>query len=217
MRPPTLPSDLESAVPFCPHYGSCGSCQLQHVTDAAARQWKTGRLADALAQRGVPLPGAGIGYVLAEGEGRRRLTLHARLDSGRPVVGYIAARSPAIVPIETCPVAVPALRLAPAIVAALAAAAGRFRQIDAQLTASASGIDCDLRGCDPSPERRSRPAAAAGALDIARLTCAGEPIAVRRQPVVPMGRATMALPPGCFLQATVRGEAELARLVSEGC
>ena len=217
MGAPTRPSDLESAAPFCPHYGTCGSCQLQHVTDAAARQWKTSRLAEALAQRGVPLPGAGIDYVLAEGEGRRRLTLHARLDRGRPAIGYMAARSPAIVPIETCPVAVPVLRQAPAIVAALAAAAGRFRQIDAQLTASTSGIDCDLRGFDPSPEQRSRLAASAEALDLARLTRGGEPIAVRRQPVLPMGRATMVLPPGCFLQATARGEAELARLVTEGC
>jgi 23S rRNA (uracil1939-C5)-methyltransferase len=210
-------ADLEPAEPFCPHYGSCGGCQLQHASDAAARQWKAGRLADALAQRGVPLPREGIGYVLAEGEGRRRLTLHARLDRGLPIVGYMAARSHAIAPIGACPVAVPALRQAPAMVTALAAAAGRFRQIDAQLTASATGLDCDLAGIDPSPAIRSRLAEIAESLDLARLTCDGEPIALRRQPVLAMGRATVPLPPRCFLQATERGESELARILTAAC
>src|SRR6476660_2360450 len=100
MGAPTVPSDLAPAPPFCPHYGICGSCQLQHVSDAAASQWKTRRLADALARRGMP------------------------------VVGYMEARSAAIAPIEACPVAVPALRQAPAMVAALAVAAGRFKTLD---------------------------------------------------------------------------------------
>jgi len=203
-------ADLAPAEPFCPHYGPCGGCQLQHVTDEAARQWKTRRLADALAGRGVPLPSEGIGYVLAEGEGRRRLTLHARLDRDRPIVGYMSAGSHAIVPIAACPVAVPPLRQAPDLVTALAAAAGRFRRIDAQLTASATGIDCDLAAIDPSPAIRGRLAEIAESLDLARLTAAGEPLALRRQPVVVIGRASVPLPPRSFLQATARGEAELA-------
>jgi 23S rRNA (uracil1939-C5)-methyltransferase len=129
----------------------------------------------------------------------------------------MSARSHAIAPIGACPVAVPALRQAPATVTALAAAAGRFRQIDARLTASASGIDCDLAGIDPSPTVCGRLAEIAESLDLARLTCDGEPIALRRQPVVAIGRATVPLPPRCFLQATERGESELARIITAAC
>jgi 23S rRNA (uracil1939-C5)-methyltransferase len=217
MSAPTLPADLAGAEPFCPYYGTCGGCQLQHVSDDAAARWKIERLGHALSARAVPLPGDGIAYVPAEGEGRRRLTLHARRDRGTLAVGYMAARSHRIAAIDACPVAVPALRHAPAIVAALAAAAGRFKALDAQLTASATGIDCDLSGLDPAPEQRAALAATAGRHDLARLTLDGEPLALRRQPVLRMGRAVVALPPQSFLQATERGEAELARLAVAAC
>jgi 23S rRNA (uracil1939-C5)-methyltransferase len=217
MSATTLPDDLAGAEPFCPYYGTCGGCQLQHVSDDAARRWKSQRLGDALSARAVPLPHDDIAYVPAEGEGRRRLTLHARRDRGTLAVGYMAARSHRIAAIDACPVAVPALRQAPAIVAALAAAAGRFEAIDAQLTASATGIDCDLRGIDPAPEQRAALAAIAERQDLARLTLDGEPLALRRQPVLRMGRAVVALPPQSFLQATAKGEAELARLAVAAC
>ncbi|HEX2429614.1 MAG TPA: RNA methyltransferase [Aestuariivirgaceae bacterium] len=217
MSATTLPDDLAGAEPFCPHYGTCGGCQLQHVSDDAARRWKIERVAQAVSARGVPLPGDGIAYVPAEGEGRRRLTLHARRESGTLAVGYMAARSHRIAAIDACPVAIPALREAPAIVAALASAAGRFKALDVQLTATATGIDCDLRGLDPAPEQRSALAAMADRHDLARLTLDGEPLALRRQPVVRMGRAAVALPPQSFLQATEQGEIELARRVSAAC
>ncbi len=217
MSATTLPDDLAGAEPFCPYYGSCGGCQLQHVSDDAARSWKIERLEHALSARAVPLPRDGIAYVSAEGKGRRRLTLHARRDRGTLVVGYMAARSHRIAAIDACPVAVPALRRSPAIVAALAEAAGRFKAIDAQLTATATGIDCDLRGLDPSPEQRAALAAIADEHDLARLTLAGEPMALRRQPVLRMGRAAVVLPPQSFLQATAEGEAELARLAVAAC
>jgi 23S rRNA (uracil1939-C5)-methyltransferase len=217
MSATTLPDDLAGAEPFCPHYGTCGGCQLQHVSDDAARRWKIERLTNALSARAVPLPRDGIAYVPAEGEGRRRLTLHARRDRGTLVVGYMAARSHRIAAIDACPVAAPALRRAPAIAMALAAAAGRFKALDAQLTATATGIDCDLRGVDPAPEQRAGLAASADRHDLARLTLDGEPLALRRQPVVMMGRAAVALPPQSFLQATAEGEAELARLAVAAC
>jgi len=217
MSAPILPAGLAGAAPFCPHYGNCGGCQLQHLSDDAARGWKIARLEQALLARAVPLPADGIAYVPAEGEGRRRLTLHARRDHGTLLVGYMAARSHRIAAIDSCPVAVPALRQAPAVVAALASAAGRFKALDAQLTASATGIDCDLRGLDPAPEQRAALAAIAAEHDLARLTLDGELLALRRQPVVMMGRAAVALPSRSFLQATAEGEVELARLVGAAC
>jgi 23S rRNA (uracil1939-C5)-methyltransferase len=50
---------------------------------------------------------------------------------------------------------------------------------------------------------------------LARLTRHGELIAQRATPTVGMGAATVALPPGAFLQATAEGEAVLGRLVTE--
>jgi 23S rRNA (uracil1939-C5)-methyltransferase len=46
-----------------------------------------------------------------------------------------------------------------------------------------------------------------------RITRHGELVLQRATPTLRMGRATVALPPGAFLQATEEGEATLARLV----
>ena len=50
---------------------------------------------------------------------------------------------------------------------------------------------------------------------LARLTRHGELIVQRTPPTLRIGKATVALPPGAFLQATAEGEAVLARLVIE--
>jgi 23S rRNA (uracil1939-C5)-methyltransferase len=59
-----------------------------------------------------------------------------------------------------------------------------------------------------------RAAAAAAAGDFARVTLAGEVVYQARQPVVRLGPATVALPPGAFLQATPESEAAMAAEVT---
>ena len=52
---------------------------------------------------------------------------------------------------------------------------------------------------------------------LARLTRHGELVLMRAPPVIFIGAAQVALPPGSFLQATVAGEETLATLVAEHC
>ena len=52
---------------------------------------------------------------------------------------------------------------------------------------------------------------------LARLTRHGELVLMRTPPVVGIGAAQIALPPGSFLQATVAGEEALAALVADHC
>ena len=84
------------------------------------------------------------------------------------------------------------------------------------MTATESGLDIDLRGSGPLTSTViSKLAQAVDAHRLARLTRHGELIAQRAAPVVRMGKAAVALPPGAFLQATAEGERVLARLVCE--
>jgi 23S rRNA (uracil1939-C5)-methyltransferase len=53
--------------------------------------------------------------------------------------------------------------------------------------------------------------------NLARLTRHGELIAQARAPTLRIGKATVAVPPAAFLQATAEGEAVLARLVLAAC
>ena len=57
--------------------------------------------------------------------------------------------------------------------------------------------------------------AAAQAMDAARVSLAGEIVYQARRPMVRIGRAAVALPPGAFMQATPQGEAAMAGFASE--
>ena len=93
---------------------------------------------------------------------------------------------------------------------------GPGKPLDIQVTATDAGLDVDVRGSGPLGARHTAALARlAETHRLARLTRHGELIVQRIVPTVRMGKATVALPPGAFLQATAEGEAVLARLVSE--
>lgn len=91
-------------TPFCPHFGRCGGCQLQHMAPQPYEAFKRNIAVSALEHAGV---GALVGpVVVAHGSGRRRVTLHARKDGA----GFMGLRSHDLAPIDHCPILVPSLR-----------------------------------------------------------------------------------------------------------
>jgi 23S rRNA (uracil1939-C5)-methyltransferase len=202
--------------PFCPYFHACGGCVAQHMAPALYGDWKQGIVAAALA--GARLETNLDPLVDAHGAGRRRVTFHARYtDAIR--VGYMAARSHAVVEVASCPIAEPALQRAPAAARRVAEVLARARKpLDIQITATEAGLDVDVRGHGPAGAReRQALVAAAEALDLARISLHGEVLVERRPPRLSMGRAQVVPPPGSFLQATAAGEAALAARVVEAC
>ena len=203
-------------APVCPHFGVCGGCQLQHWDAAPYLAWKREAVVTALRHAGIA---ADVGDILdAHGEGRRRAVLHARRATHDILeVGYAALHAHRIIPIDRCPILAPGL--AGAIDAAWAIAETlkpAAKPLDIQATATDAGIDADVRGSGPlTPQLTAALARVAEARRLARITRHGELVAQRAPPVIRIGRATVALPPGAFLQATVLGEETLARLVLE--
>ena len=201
--------------PFCRYFACCGGCAVQTLAFGPYAQWKKGLLTEALRLAGLPASVEEL--VDAHGEGRRRATFHARTDgAGGAVCGFMEARSHAIVEIDECPVLAPALREAPAVARALAktlAASGK--PLDILVTATDSGLDVDLKGHGAlNDDEKQRLVRFALRHDLARLTNHGAIVALQRPPLVAMGKAMVAIPPGAFLQATVAGEAALAAEVS---
>lgn len=193
-------------VPICPHFGTCGGCQLQHWHQAPYLAFKRDLVAMALERQGIKTVVAAT--VPAYGSGRRRATLHA----ADGVAGYTERRSHAIHPIERCPILVPALQeAAPAIVHAIGDIVG---PCDVALTASDTGIDIAIR----AKTKRKAPdfAALAKRFPIARVALNGELRLLLRQPAIRMGKAEVHLPVESFLQATAEAETALAHLVIEG-
>jgi 23S rRNA (uracil1939-C5)-methyltransferase len=204
----------ERVAPFCPHFGICGGCAVQHWMADRYCDWKRGLVVTALRQAGLDTP---VGDLIdAHGEGRRRATFHARHDTrGVVQVGFAALRAHHIVGIDRCPVLAPSLDGAIAAAWAIAEALKPQKApLDIQATATDGGIDIDVRGSGALPaERMTALARIAEAHRLSRITRHGELIAQRMPPTVLVGPARVVLPPGAFLQATAHGEMTLAGLV----
>ena len=205
----------ERAGPVCPHFGDCGGCAMQHWRFDRYRDWKRELVVEALSALRLAAPVGDL--VDAHGEGRRRAVLHAR-RGGRDIlgVGFAAARAHRIVAIDRCPVLAPSMDGAIPAAWALAEALSPLRKpLDIQVTATDAGLDIDVRGSGPlPPQRLGALARIAETHRLARLTRHGELVVQRAAPTVRIGKASVALPPGAFLQATAEGEAALARLVA---
>jgi 23S rRNA (uracil1939-C5)-methyltransferase len=206
----------ERIEPFCPHFGICGGCAIQHWTAPHYREWKRSLVLEALAQAGLDPPVDAL--IDAHGDGRRRATFHARLGARDILeVGFAALRAHHIVGIDRCPVLAPSLDGAiPAAWAIAEALKPQNKPLDIQATATDAGIDMDVRGSGAlNAARMGVLARLAATHKLARLTRHGELIAQRATPTVMVGRAHVTLPPGSFLQATAAGELALARLVQD--
>jgi 23S rRNA (uracil1939-C5)-methyltransferase len=134
-------------------------------------------------------------------------------------VGFAAANSHDIVPIDRCPILDPAL--AGALDAAWAIAEPlrpTGKPLDIQFTATDGGLDVDVRGSGPlQAPTIATLSHLAERHRLARLTRHGELVSVRAPPVITIGKAQVTLPPGSFLQATAAGEEALAALVLQHC
>jgi 23S rRNA (uracil1939-C5)-methyltransferase len=208
--------------PFCPHFTHCGGCAVQHLGEESYRSWKTGIVKVALANKGLEAPVDDL--IDAHGDGRRRVVLHVRFDKGQVSAGFMQARRHELLDLDHCPILVPALSGAADVARSLAVPfQARGGQIDIAITATESGLDCDIRfpqGTNKALKNldldaRMDLAEIAADLDLARVTVSGDIIVERRPPVITFGAGKVSPPPGGFLQATRSGEDALVELVLE--
>lgn len=204
----------------CPHFGPCGGCAAQHLTDAAYAAWKDGLIPRALAQRG--LEGARVNPTVRIGPGtRRRATLGAQRRGGRVMLGFHARESHSIVDMNTCLLLTPRLfAVVPRLREALPVLLADGETAAVTMTETDAGPDLLIVSPRP-PDLAGREAlvAFADAADLARLSWAEsgargeagepEPVVVRRPPTVRFGAVPVVPPPGGFLQPSAEGQAAL--------
>lgn len=216
-----LRASPERVVPPCPHFFACGGCALQHWAHEPYLGWKVKRLAGTLAHQRIEteiLPP----FAAAPGT-RRRVSLHARKGNAEAArLGYKGRRSWDLVEIGVCPIADP--RIQSALVALKGMAAPLFEHPKSaptlHVTLTDTGLDVDISGVERrsgglSADARLQIAERAAGAELARVTLDGEIVYLARQPVVRLGRATVALPPGAFLQAVAGAEEAMARFACE--
>jgi 23S rRNA (uracil1939-C5)-methyltransferase len=201
--------------PPCVHARTCGGCLMQHASNAFVADWKTAIVRGALAGQGLE---ADLRPILTSPpRSRRRATLAARRTKGGVLMGFHARASDVMVAVPNCILLHPDLMAAfPALEAIARLGGSRTSEIDLAITRTTSGPDVAVTGGkDADSTLRMELARLTEAHGLSRLTWNGEVVALRAQPMLRLGRATVPLPVGAFLQATSQGEAALLASVTE--
>lgn len=199
----------ERVAPVCRHFGTCGGCSLQHMSEAAVLAWKREQVRIAFAQRGIA---AEVEPTVAITGGRRRAVLAARRTEAGVEFGFHAARGHEVVGIAECPVLVPGIVSALPALAPIADVVLRDAEVRVTVLAADNGLDVAL---DDVPRAigaaaGARVAAAAAAAGVLRVSIGGEPVYAAGVPVVRFGPAIVEPPPGAFVQAVREAEDAIA-------
>ena len=199
--------------PPCPHFGTCGGCDLQHADDELYRAFKRNLVVDALARVGIETDIADL--VPCAPHSRRRVALTALRGETGVALGFNTAGSNAIVDIAVCPIALPAIETAlPDLKALARILVDRKRPLRLTVTATGEGLDIAADGAGKLSEGTRRKAIAFS-LDrgFARLTIDGERQMISRDPTLPVGDLAVEIPAGSFVQAVAATEAAMAEAV----
>jgi len=207
----------ERAKPVCAHFGACGGCALQHLTDETYAAAKLGWLQGALTQHGFKNVDITPLRRLAPGTRRRARLALAR--NGDAVAGFHGRMSHAIVDMRECHVLHPALVALVAPLRKLAAEIlPRRGAASAALMLGDGGVDVLLElPKAPALDGLEVLARFAAEYDLARLSWkAGStvaPVAQRRPVRAIFAGVAVDLPPDVFLQASAEADAVLSGLV----
>ncbi len=215
----TLPSP-DRVGARCPHYGECGGCSLQHMSDATYLDFKHAQVIAALSFQQIEAP---VDPVIAVPPRTRRRAVFAahrpKGGSGKAiVVGFHGRRSHAIVPIRDCAVITPGLQaLLPKLERLAAIAAPPKDALTITATETTTGFDIALTGLPKAfpADSRVKLVQLAGELGLARLSINGEVTMERAAPTLRAGAALLTPPPGGFLQACEPSEAAMVALVKD--
>ncbi len=208
-----LSASPDRVAPVCRHFGTCGGCALQHMAPVVYQAWKRDQVIAAFAARGIE-PVVGV-LVSPHGKRRRAVFTAQRADAG-VTLGFHEAASHNLIDLAECPVldnrivaALPGLR---DLVEPLMARRGESRLT---VTLTRAGLDVALEGIERqlTPDVRTRVAARAAALNLARLSIASDPVYQALPPFMRFGTADVVIPPGAFVQAVEDAETRIASLL----
>ncbi|MBA4130319.1 MAG: class I SAM-dependent RNA methyltransferase [Hyphomicrobium sp.] len=213
--PPQRLSDSPGrAIPPCPHYGVCGGCMSQHMSQPLYLDWKHQIVRDAFHHRGIT---AEIAPVLPMPlRSRRRAFLGIERSGGDVWIGFREEGQHTLVDITDCLLLDPAIMAAFPHLKAMAKIAmpgnSSGRLIVTKLD---TGLDVSFDNGHKllQPDERARLAQLAETARIARLVVAGDAIVVRSEPRLTLGTAEVDVPPSLFLQAIPEAERRMIDLV----
>jgi 23S rRNA (uracil1939-C5)-methyltransferase len=221
----SIAEEAPREAPFCPHFGTCGGCSVQHLTASGYSDWKRGILVRALARRG--LAPEVLDLAVVPRAARRRVTFQAERTDKGVVLGFAERRGHRITDVAECPLLVADLNGLNPLLRDLAAEMlrpGERARLALARTLGPDGPMLDLvveQDREPDLAAREALAGFAGKSGAARISWRDgsglvEPVAQLAPVTADFGPAAVNLPPGGFMQPTLEGEDILRRAVVEG-
>jgi 23S rRNA (uracil1939-C5)-methyltransferase len=198
------------AQPFCPVFGICGGCQVQHLAYSAQLRWKRDVVRNALERIGG-LSGVDVDDTIGMSEPRayrNKMSLVVNHRTTPPALGFYRQRSHDVVAIDRCPIVTPPLDAALSRLASLrddATIAPVFddaRHVVAR-SAAASG-DLVMTVTTPQPSRSTEAAAPALMREIPRLAGVANSFDLASENVI-LGRHHKQLAGEAEIEETVAG------------
>jgi 23S rRNA (uracil1939-C5)-methyltransferase len=204
----------------CSHFGTCGGCTLQYLSDDMYAQWLQSTITRKLQQHSLEtliLPAA-----VSPPQTRRRCAVSARWQDGAFVIGFTQEKSHQLVPLSDCAVLDPAVfGLITPLGALLKPYVGKRQTLRATITRASNGIDLLLEGINTDdPQLRQDVAFFAqdhqGICRIIGQERGYEDILFQQDtPIMRFDGGVVALPCGAFTQATPQGEAALIQALRD--
>ncbi|MDA9009271.1 class I SAM-dependent RNA methyltransferase [Alphaproteobacteria bacterium] len=207
--------------PPCSHFGLCGGCQLQQMSDGAYLPFKENRAKEAITKAGFDLA-CFEGLQSVENNSRRRVTFAAEKQKKSTKLGFRGKASHDLIDISQCEVLHPILLEA---LPGLRKLAALFLQEQKQIGLSVNLVDNGLDILVESHQgatlnQRLDTVELARANDWARVSWQGkdrhpDPLIMQREPFVTFGGHKVPVPAGAFLQPSFEGEAKLTEAMMQ--
>ena len=211
------------AQPPCRHFGECGGCALQHLSDEAYLAWKQDLVRSALKRRNLPVERIEPIRPAAHATRRRADFTAIRRDEDM-LFGFNARGSHRVIDLKECHVVLPEIEglIAP-LRACLTALLRPGEKVEVVVNATDNGLDLLLiTTVSLGQGGKKRFSILAEQHDIARVSrrhpaeSRAETLVERRPVRVTFGGVAVEVPPGAFLQATKAGETALTEVVVAG-
>lgn len=214
--PRRLSDSLDRVPPPCPHFVTCGGCMAQHMASNLYVDWKRQIVAEAFQHRAIEAEIAPVRTMPLRS--RRRAFLGVERQGSKVEIGFREEGQHSLVNITECQLLDPAIMAAlphlkaMAIIAMPQRSSGRLivTKLDAGLDVSFDNGHKLLK-----PDERLALAAFAEKARVARLVVSGDPIVVRAEPRIRLGKAEVDVPPSLFLQAVPEAERLMMELVTD--
>lgn len=215
-----LKASEDRIEPICKYFGTCGGCQLQHMSHTAYLEWKMRLVTEPLARAGINVePDAVLSYPDAS---RRKCVFNAQRTPASMKLGFNEKSSNEIMPLDACPVLVPSINEQLEKIHDLVNSVPTTKHpLRVSVLDTKNGLDIAIEDAKPLSEtERQVLIKKTIAHKFSRLSVNIETLIKTAEPHIEIASTIVSPPPASFVQALKQAEDDMSDIVStflKGC